>query len=211
MATNMKFLVNYVDPAVKYETTPADYRELDLANDSLVWTKGSAIVTDLMGHQPIASELNAAAEIIDPVLPVTVSMCLLSTLVQFGGPYNTHLVKGMGTLTDQYVFCFSFDGATATEPQLEAWDDSTHLTFVKNVLGVGNALNSFVKAACTTLIVPGTYVEIAGGSNVILLNAGSGALTIASDLYANIKIVIPGGYAIPAAESFVLTTRYTYF
>jgi len=211
MATVMKFLVNYVNPAVLYVTTPANYRELDLANDSLVWTKGDLVVKDLMNHQPIAAELNAAAEIIDPALAVTVSKCLLSTLVQFGGAYNTHLVKGMGTLTDRYVFCFSFDGATATEPQLEAWDDSTHLTYAKNVLGVSNALNSFIKAACTTVIVPGTYSEVAGGSNVILLNASLGALTVAKDLYANIKIVIPANYAIPAAESFVLTTRYTYF
>jgi hypothetical protein len=72
MATVMKFLINYVDPDVAYVTTPADYIEVDLTNDYLIWSKTLA---DLMTHEPTPAELNAAAEIIDPVSDVTVTKC----------------------------------------------------------------------------------------------------------------------------------------
>lgn len=216
--SNLKCLINYVDSLVSYFTTPADYIELDLTNDYLIWTAGSATVTDLMTHEPTPAELNEAASIIDASLPVTVSKCLLMDYSHnVGGSYYTHLVKGMGD-NKQYVFAFSFDGATATEPQLEAWDDSSHTTFAKNVLGLGTAINSFIKAVCTTLLPPGSSwagVPVAGSSNVILLNAGNGALTtpgsgLNNNLYANIKIVIPANYSTATAESFVLTVRYAY-
>jgi hypothetical protein len=210
MATALKFLINYVDSDVNYATTPADYIELDLTNDYLIWSKTLA---DLMTHEPIASELNAAAEVIDPDVAVTVTKCLLMDYSHdIGGSYYTHLVKGMAE-NKKFVFCFNFDGATATEPQLEAWDSSAHSTFVKNVLGLGTALNSMMKGICTTTSLPGTNwvgTSLAGGSNVLLLNDGAGALTVAKDLYANLKIVIPAAYVTPAAETFVLTCRYTY-
>ena len=211
--TSMIFRVNYVDAAVAYATTPADYITVDLTNDSLIWTAGDATVVDLMTHQPSASELNAAATIIDPVNPVIISKCLLMDYSHdVGGSYYTHLVKGMAE-NKRYVFCFSFDGATATEPQLEAWDDATHTTFVKNVLGLGTALNSMVKGVCTTSTLPGAGwvgAALAGASNVLLLNAGNGYISSARSLYANLKITIPGNYSTPAAETFVLTARFTY-
>jgi hypothetical protein len=213
MSVNMIFAVNYVDAAVTYGTTPADYIPVDFTNDYLIWTNGNAVVGDLMTHQPISSELIAASPIIDAINPVTVAKCLLMDYSHnIGGSYYTHLVKGMGE-NKQYVFCFNFDGATATEPQLEAWDDDSHTTIATNVLGAGVALNSMVKAVCTTYNPPGASwvgAPITGSSNVLLLNAGNGALLGASDLYANIKIVIPANYSTPAAETFILTVRLTY-
>ena len=211
--TNLKFLINYVDADVDFATTPADFIELDLVNDYLIWTAGSTVVTDLMTHEPTPSELNAAASIIDPSLAVTVAKCLLMDFSHdIGGSYYTHLVKGMSE-NKKFAYCFNFDAATATEPQLEAWDDATHTTTIKNVLGLGIALNSFIKAICTTLLPPGSGwpgSPIAGASNILLLNAGGGALTGKANLYANLKIVIPSAYSAPAAETFVLTCRYTY-
>jgi hypothetical protein len=210
MATVLDVRVNYVDADVTYGITPADYITMDLSNDYLIWSK---LLADLMTHEPSPSELNAAAEIIDPLSDVTVAKCLLMDYSHnVGGAYYTHLVKGMGE-NKRYVYCFSFDGATATEPQLEAWDDSNHTTALKNVLGLGTNNDSFIKAVCTTLALPGGgWAGTAlAGSNVLLLNAGNGALTIASDLYANLKIVIPATYATPAAETFVITVRYTFF
>jgi hypothetical protein len=64
---------------------------------------------------------------------------------------------------------------------------------------------------CTKTIGTGSWLPISGASNVILLNEGVGAVLAATQLYCNLKIVIPAAYATPAAESFVLTTRYTYF
>jgi len=220
MATNLQCRVNYVDADVSYETTPADFIDLDLSNDYLIWTEGDAIVKDLMTAEPTPAELNAAATVIDPSSDKTVDKCLLmDDSHDVGGAYYTHLVKGMGE-NKRYVFCFSFDGATASEPQLEAWDDDNHNSTDKNVLGDGTPANSMVKAICTTSSLPGsswagTAIAGDGVGRYIQLNDGNGALgTPASgstnDLYANIKIVIPAGYSTPAVETFVLTVRYTY-
>lgn len=218
MATNLNVLVNYVDADVDYQTTPADYIAMDLTNDYLIWTEGDTTVKDLMTHEPTVNELNVAASQIDPSNPVTVSKCLLMDYSHdVGGSYYTHLVEGMGE-NKRYVYAFSFDGATASEPQLEAWDDSNHNTTANHVLGNGTPANSFVKAICTTASLPG--IDWAGsalaGANILLLNNGSGALSAlasgetSQELYANLKIVIPTAYAIPGAETFVLTIRYTW-
>jgi hypothetical protein len=210
MATVLSVRINYVDADVAYTVTPADYITLDLTNDYLIWSKTLA---DLMTHEPSASELNVAAEIIDPSNPVTITKCLLMDYSHdVGGSYFTHLVKGMGE-NKRYSYCFSFDGATATEPQLEAWDTSGHTTYIKHVLGAGTPANSMMKGVCTTTILPGVGwagAALAGASNVLLLNDGNGALLGAGNLYANLKIVIPAAYSTPAAETFVLTVRYTY-
>ncbi len=211
MPTTMTFCVNYVDADVAYVTTPADYIDVDLINDYLIWSK---TLVDLMTHEPTADELNAAAEIIDPSNAVTVAKCLLMDYSHsVGGSYYTHLIIGM-SLNKRYVYCFRFSAATATEPQLEAWDTSAHSTCVKHVLGAGTPANSMMKGVCTTTTLPGVDwagTALAGASNVLLLNDGSGALSGAGHLYANLKIKIPAAYATPAAETFVLTCRYTYF
>lgn len=211
MATAMIFRVNYVDAAVAYATTPTDYIDVDLVNDYLIWTAGDTTVKDLMTHEPIASELNAAATVIDDVDPVEVAKCLLMDYSHnVGGAYYTHLVKGMNE-NKQYSFCFSFDGPTATIPRLEAWDTSAHATANKNVLGLGVPADSFVKAVKTTSGAPGagwTGTAIAGVANYVELD--SAVLSGAKDLYANIKIKIAAAYSTPAAETFVLTIRYTY-
>ena len=211
--TNMDFLINFVDATIPFATTPADYILADLVHDYLIWTAGNSIVKDLMTHTPTADELNAAGVIIDPAVDVTVPLCLFYDYSHdVGGSYYTHKVIGM-SLNNRYVFAFSFDAATATEPQLEAWDDATHTTAVKNVLGLGTAVNSFVNGKCTTTLLPGSGwagTPLAGASNVLLLNDGTGALTVAKDLYCNLKIVLPAAYATPAAEGFVLSVRYTY-
>jgi hypothetical protein len=210
MATALSVRINYVDGDVSYTTTPAYFISMDLTNDYLIWSKTLA---DLMTHEPTADELNAAAEIIDPLLAVTVAKCLLMDYSHnVGGSYYTHLVKGMGE-NKRYAYCFSFDGATATEPQLEAWDTSSHSTSAKHVLGAGTPANSMMKGVCTTVALPGAGwvgTALAGASNVLLLNAGNGALVGAGNLYANLKIVIPGAYSTPAAETFVLTCRFTW-
>ena len=210
MATALNVRVNYVDATHTYSGHTSDYITMDLVNDYFIWSKTLA---DLMTHEPTSDELNAAAEIIDPALAVTVTKCLLMDYSHnVGGAYYTHLVIGM-SLNKKFVYCFSFDGATATEPQLEAWDTSAHTTILKHVLGANTPANSMMKGVCTTTTPPGVGwpgTALAGASNVLLLNDGSGALVGAGHLYANLKIVIPANYSTPAAETFVLTVRYTY-
>jgi hypothetical protein len=163
-----------------------------------------------MTHEPIESELNNAATIIDDEDVMVALYLLMDYSHDVGGSYYTHKVKGMGE-NKRYSYCFRFDGATATIPRLEAWDSSAHTTIDKHVLGAGTAINSFVKAIKTTDSLPGgswVGTAIAGLANYIELD--SAALTVAKDLYANIKIVIPADYATPAVEAFVLTVRFTW-
>jgi len=218
MTTNLTVRTNYVDADVNFETTPADYIALDLDNDYLIWTEGDATVKDLMASTPTEGELNTAATRIDPDNPKTVNLCLLYDYSHdVGGSYYTHLVKGMGE-NKRYVFAFSFDGETASEPQLEAWDNSSHNSSDVHALGDGTPANSMVKAVCTTASLPGASWAGAAlaGANILQLNNGNGALGAVpsglstQELYANLKIVIPTAYATPAAETFVLTVRYTW-
>lgn len=210
--TSLNFRANLVDADVNYETTPADYITLDLTNDYLIWSED---LEDVLTHEPTSDELNEHAVVIDEDEDKMVPECLVMDYSHnWGGAYYTHLVKGMGE-NKRYVFCFSFDGETATEPQVEAWDDDTHTTTAKHVLGAGTPANSMVKAVCTTSTLPGaswtgTAIAGDGATRVVKLNDGNGALSGADNLYANIKIVIPTAYATPAVESFVLTVRFTW-
>lgn len=221
MATNLSVRVNYVDADVTYQTTPADYITMDLVNDYLIWTEGDATVKDLMLTEPTPTELNKASTVIDADDDKQVNLCLLMDYSHdVGGAYYTHEVDGMGD-NKRYVFAFSFDGATASEPQIEAWDDENHNSTDKHVLGAGTPADSMVKAICTTDSLPG--VDWAGNSiagsasaRVLELNIGNGALgsvpsgQTTQELYANIKVLIPQAYAIPSVETFVLTCRFTW-
>ncbi|KKL63189.1 hypothetical protein LCGC14_2177590 [marine sediment metagenome] len=219
MATALIVRVNYVDADVNYQTTSADYIALDLANDYFIWTEGDGTVKDLMTAEPNASQLNAAATQIDASSVVEVNLCLLMDYsADVGGAYYTHTIIGMNE-NKRYVFAFSFNGATASEPQLEGWDNSNHDSTTNHVLGNGTPANSFIKAICTTNSLPGVSwagSALAGAANVLLLNDGNGALAVlgsgitSQELYANIKIRIPAAYSTPATEVFVFTTRYTW-
>lgn len=221
MATNLTWLINYVDAAVAYATTPADYIEVDVDHDYLIWTEGDSTVKDLMTSMPSEADLNAAGAAIDADAAYTVPLCLLMDYSgNVGGAYYTHKVIGMSE-NNRYVFCFSFDGSTATEPQLECWDDDGHDSFNKHVLGAGTAVDSMVKGICTTAGLPGaswTGTALAGDNvaRVLLLNNGNGALAdlesgeTSQELYANLKIVLPADYPTPEAASFVMTVRYAW-
>lgn len=221
MATNLTVRANYVDADLAVGDSGAGYIDLDLTNDYIIWTEGSDDVKDLMTHEPTELELNEASVIIDEDADKEVPLCLLMDYSHdVGGSYYTHEVKGIGE-NKRYVFAFSFDGATANEPQLEAWDDSDHDSTDKHVLGNGTPADSMIKGICTTDSAPGagwagTALAGDGSSRVLKLNAGNGALGAVpsgethNNLYANLKIVIPQDYATPAIESFVLTVRYTW-
>ena len=218
MATILTVRANLVDGTVAYTTTPADYITLDLAHDYLIWSEDLA---DRLPAEPSPADLNAHAVIIDNDAEKLVPECLVMDYSgDWGGAYSTYLVKGMGE-NKKYILCFSFDGATANEPQLEAWNDVTHtLTPAKHVLGYGTPANSMVKAICTTVNAPGANWALIGGAGIAIagndparivkLNGGLGALSVAGNCYANIAIVIPMAYATPAVESFVHTVRYTW-
>lgn len=112
----------------------------------------------------------------------------------------------------RYVFAIYFDGATATVPYLEAWDNTLHLTGNDSFLGSGTPANSTLRAVTTTNAVPGATnwggTPIATQSDRISLDTG--ALGGAKNLYFNIRQVIPFSFSVHATTSLVLTLRYTY-
>ena len=227
MATILTFLANVGNSLHDYATHSEDYLTLDLANDYLIWTEGNTVIKDHMEEDLVTDiNLNEASVIITDE-PYTVPLCLVyDDSHDFDGDFYTQKIEGM-SLNARYVFCFSFDGATATEPQLEAWDNSYHNTTAKNVLGIDDPADSMIYAVCTTSGLPvpaqppetewvGTAIAGSDPARVLKLNNGTGALgelesgETSQELYANIQIVIPGDYPTPAVEAFVLTVRYSW-
>lgn len=177
------------------------------SGDFLLWSDGSSDVAD--GKPiPIEAQLNIAATLLD-VLAHEVSYCFLLDA-------TTGLcekIPNAGSQAKRYVFCFAFSGATATEPTLEAWDDTDHDTNNDYCLGEGTGTNSWLLGVLTTNGTPpsswvGTPISGNGVSSSILLNGGSGALTGAKDVYVNLKVLIPGGVTTPSSEQPPLTVRY---
>ena len=213
MATNLIFRVNHTVTDHNYaDMVSGEDFWLDVSDDdSLILTAGSTAVAD--GEDtPTSTELNRAATLISDSVSVEVAKYILlddseSELVE---------VFNAGRNANQYVFCCSFDGATATEPQLEAWDDSDLDTLTSVCLGSGSPAGSWYHATCTTTSPGspattwvGTRLGGNSGSNVVLLNDGSGALTVAKDLYFNFYCEIPSGVTASISETPVLAIVYT--
>ena len=217
MATELTLKVNIGDALIPYDGSGAEYLDMDLEFDYLIWTQGSETIKDKMLAEPEEADLNEASTIIDENDDKLVPLCLFMDY-SHAENYYTRKVVGMGE-NKRYVFCFSFSGATANEPQLEAWDNENHNSYAKHVLGQTGARDSFVKAKCTTGVLPGedwNGTAIAGSGSVVKLNSGLGALDVlpsgetSQELYANIKIVIPQAYETPKIEPFTLAVRFTW-
>jgi hypothetical protein len=190
---------------------PANFVQMDLANDKLIFSAGSAAVAD---GQPTPSnaELNEAATIIQ-VTPVEIAHTFLLDISDVGQELKEMFLANSGNY--RYVICLAFDGATASEPTLEAWDDDTHLTANLNCLGLGTPANSMLKAVLTTGGAPGAGwagTPIAGGAapTLILLNGGAGALVGATDVYVNIHWDVPSSYLSAFVEQPCISVRFTY-
>lgn len=211
MVVNVNVFCNHTSDDNDRVTDPTDFIQMDLANDKLIFSAGSAAVADGQ-DTPSSAELNEAATIIQ-IAAVEVAHTFLLDISDVGNELKEMFMANSGD--NRYVFCFAFDGATASEPTLEGWDDNTHVTANLNCLGVGTPANSMLKAVLTTAGSPGASwagTPIAGGAapNVLLLNAGGGSLGGATDVYVNIHWDVPGSYATPFAEEPVLSIRYTY-
>lgn len=185
---------------------------VDPSNDVFIFSQGSGAGLGVSDGDAIPSEaiLNRYAVVLDAVNPVTVPKYFLSD-------FSAGILKEIklaGNQNKQYVFNANFDGATATEPQLEAWDTNDMNSYVSVALGSGTPNSSWYKAIATTTSLPGVdWVGTPLGgddpTNILLLNEGSGALSAAKDLYFNFKIVIPGGYLTPGLHTPVLAIVFT--
>ena len=185
---------------------------VDPSNDVFIFSQGSGAGLGVSDGDAIPAEslLNRYAVVLDSVNPVTVPKYFLAD-------FSANLLKEIklaGNQNKQYVFDANFDGATATEPQLEAWDTISMVSAIAVALGNGTPNSSWYKAVATTTSLPGanwvgTPLGGNASANILLLNGGSGALTAAKDLYFNFKIVIPGGYLTPGLHTPVLAIVFT--
>lgn len=185
------------------------FEDVDANVDELIFSEGSAAVAD--GEDlPTEEELNRAGTELSESSQVIVSKYFL-------GDNSADLLREIflaGNQNKRYVFCAAFDDATASEPQLEAWDDDDYDSYTSPALGGGTPSASWYKAICTTDGLPGadwTGTPLGGddSSNVVLLNSGNGALSAAKDLYFNFKVVIPAGYVTPGVANPVLAIVFT--
>jgi hypothetical protein len=208
MATTLIVAANHSSNDVEYSESGADWVALAPASDYLVFSAGSNTVDD--GEDiPTQSELNSAGviltgaqQVVDRYFLADISANELKELFL------------MGNQDTQYVMAFDFDGATASEPVLELWDDENLDTVTGTTLGAGTPSNSWWKGITTTSSSAGsdwTGSTLAGSSdgNYLLLNDGSGAIAVATTLYCNLKIVVPASAAtgINATPKFVV--KYT--
>lgn len=207
--TNLIFRVNTSAVDNTFAAAPSNFTTVE-NDDSLIFSAGSDVVIDGKTPLPEQPDYNRAATLLDPLVTTIVAHYFLADV-------SVDLLKEIhlaGNSDKRYVFCCSFDGATASEPSLEAWDDDTLNTYIMTCLGLGVPNSSWYKAICTTGAIPpsgwpGTPLAGSGASNKILLNAGAGALTVEKDLYFNFHIKIPAGVTNPEQYLPVLLITYT--
>jgi hypothetical protein len=205
--TNLTFRVNKSSTDSSYAISPANFVDVASA-DTLIFSAGSDVVKN---GEPIPSQAdyNRAATLLDPLLETFIAHYFLADV-------SANLLREMflaGCQNKQFTFCCSFDGATATEPLLEAWDNTDLNSYNLRCLGLSVANDSWFHAKCTTTNPPGsswTGVSLAGsnGSNIVYLNDGLGALTVAKDLYFNFYVKIPAGVSVP--ESYLPVLLITF-
>lgn len=206
--TLLTLLINNTISDTVVANIGTDWLAVDPNYDIFIFSQGGGSVSD--GNAiPSESLLNRYAVQLHPTNAVTVPKYFLAD-------FSLNLLKEIklsGNQNKRYVWAASFDGATATEPILECWDNNSMDTILSPAIGAGIPANSWYKAVCTTGALPGvdwvgTPLAGDGVSNIILLNNGGGALSGAGILYFNFKIVIPGGYLTPALHTPIMSIVY---
>lgn len=206
--SNLILRINNSSTDSSYASAPSNFISV-ADDDSFIISDGSDSVKNNAAI-PTDEQLNLAAPLISATLPVIVGKYFLAD-VSAGLLKEIYLA---GNQNKQYVFCCSFDGATSSEPVLEAWDNDDMDTYTSVCLGTGTPNQSWYKAVCTTTSTPGadwTGTPLAGNgsSNIVQLNNGSGALSGASDLYFNFKVIIPAALSTEGLETPVLCITFT--
>lgn len=193
---------------ITMEESGAEFTEISAANDYLIFSAGSDVVAD--GEAiPSQADLNRAATLISESVETIVDKCFLADI-------SSNTIKEIfnaGNQDKQYVFCAAFDAATATEPVLEMWDDEELDSTLIASLGAGTPANSWWRAIATTSSLPGADwvgTTLAGSTNnyFLWLNEENGALTGATNLYWNMKVVIPAG-ASASLQVPIMVVKYT--
>ena len=169
-----------------------DWVEFSEGNDKLIFTAGNTEVQD-------GSDIPSQAELVSAGVILTGAQIVLDDyLLEDVSDNLLKSIDNAGNVDKRYVFAFSFDASTASEPVLEVWDDDQLNSATGAILGSGTPSSSFCRGVTTTSGSPGagwitTGTRLAGSSdgNFLLLNNGGGFLTGADVLYCNLAVVVP--------------------
>jgi len=205
----MNLYINNLADELEYGVSGSDWIIVDPNADYFIFSTGSVAVADGAAI-PSETELNRAAVQLNAHNPVNVAKYFLADDTD----NKLKEVINAGNQDKQYAFACVFDSPTASEPVLEAWNNSGLSSYNSVELGGGAPANSWYKAIDTNVASPGadwTGIPLAGSgvSNILLLNSGNGALSGAGNLYFNFKIVIPAGYLTPALHTPIVAITYT--
>lgn len=206
--SNVIVAVNHDTQDQPYGSSGVNWVDVNLDNDTLIFTGGSDVIAD--GESiPSASQLTQAGVLLDGT-EKTISKYLLADL----SANQLKEIFNMGNQNKRYVVAFVFDGPTASEPVLEAWDDDDMDTVDNVSLGGGVPSGSWIRGVVTTDALPGanwTGNRLAGASDghFLWLNNQAGPLTAAKTLYCNLKLVIPATQTAGLAETPILVVKYT--
>src|SRR5574343_1113872 len=184
------------------------WTEMNLTNDKLIFSAGSATVIDGAAI-PTPQELNSAA-----LLITTSDVECPHFFLSDASEGILDEIHNAGNQNKRYVFCAEFTAATASEPILEIWDDTDLDSITNYCLGAGVAGDSFFRGITTTAALPGvgwTGSRLAGSAagHFLWLNNENGALADATDLYWQMRITVPASFANAASEAPVIAIKYT--
>lgn len=206
--TNLVIAVNHDTQDLEYGTSGVEWVDMSIANDVIYFTAGNDVVKD---GEPIPSsfELTQAGVILTGA-EIIVDEYLLAD----ADANELKEIFNMGNQNKRYVMAFSFDGATASEPVLEIWDDSDLDSIDLTPLGGGVASSSWYRGITTTDGSPGadwTGTRLAGSSSghFLWLNNQNGALSGADVLYCNLKLIVPASASGGGTVNPVIVVKYT--
>ncbi len=208
MATSLDIYVNTGTQDTELGTSGVEFTQIDVDNDELIFSAGSSSVAD--GEAiPSETQLNQAGVLLTGA-EITVDKYFLSD--NDAGILKE--IHNMGNQNKRYVVGCSFDGATASEPVLEIWDDTDLDSTDLVCLGEGTPSSSWFRGITTTDGAPGaswTGSRLAGSSDgyFLWLNNENGALSGADVLYCQMKIVIPSTETDAGAETPVICIKYS--
>ncbi|MFH0805978.1 MAG: hypothetical protein V1901_03835 [Patescibacteria group bacterium] len=210
----LKVYINTDTQDLPRGSSGVEFVEMSLVNDSLIFSNGSNVVADglVIPGEIALTQAAAIIDIVDVIVPKYFLADASAVILKE--------IHNAGNQNKIYVFCFSFDAATASEPILELWDNTAMNTVFLYSLGGDNVSvedpdDSWWRGIVTTDgTAPGfNWVgnKLAGATDghFLRLNKGNGALIVAKDLYCQLKIVIPANFAYAAAEHPIFSIKFT--
>lgn len=207
MATGLTIYVNTGTVDLELNASGSEWTELDTTNDEIIFTDGNDTVKD--GEAiPSDTQLNSAAPVLD-----STEQTIPKYLLADSSAAILKEIHNMGAGNYRYVFAFSFDGATVSEPVLEMWDNTDLDSVDSAVLGSGTPASSWIRAITTTSALPGaawTGSRIAGSSDghFLWLNNENGVLSGADVLYCQLKMVISATQQDAGSSNPVICVKF---